>query len=116
MILMSEPYSYHCTLIKVIDGDTIDVDIDLGFNVTLKNQRLRLYGINTPETRTRDLEEKARGLAAKSRLVEILPNPLIIKSMGRGKYGRILALPFNREGKDICKQLVDEGYAEEYMK
>jgi micrococcal nuclease len=60
-----KPYYYNCTLLKVIDGDTIDVDIDLGFGVTLSNQRLRLYGINTPETRTRDLEEKRRGLIAK---------------------------------------------------
>ena len=73
-----KPYYYKCKLIKVIDGDTIDVDIDLGFGVTLSNQRLRLYGINTPETRTRDLEEKKRGLIAKERVQELCEDTLEI--------------------------------------
>ena len=51
-------YEYKCRVIKVVDGDTIDVDIDLGFNITLSNQRIRLQGVDTPESRTRDLEEK----------------------------------------------------------
>ena len=51
-------FEYRCKLIKVIDGDTIDIDIDLGFGVWLRNQRIRMYGIDTPESRTRDLEEK----------------------------------------------------------
>ena len=51
-------YEYRCTVVKIIDGDTVDVDIDLGFGVWMKKQRIRLYGIDTPESRTRDLEEK----------------------------------------------------------
>ena len=108
-----KPYYYKCTLIKVIDGDTIDVDIDLGFGVTLSNQRLRLYGINTPETRTRDLEEKRRGLIAKERVQELCEDTLEILSHGKGKYGRILATPFNN-GVNICQQLLDEDLAVEY--
>ena len=58
-------YEYKCRVIKVVDGDTIDVDIDLGFNITLSNQRIRLQGVDTQESRTRDLEEKKFGLLAK---------------------------------------------------
>jgi micrococcal nuclease len=54
-------YEYNVKVVRVIDGDTIDVDIDLGFNIVLKKQRIRLYGIDTPESRTRDKEEKVRG-------------------------------------------------------
>ena len=64
-------YEYKCELIKVVDGDTIDVLIDVGFS-TYRKERVRLYGINTPECRTRDLKEKEKGLAAKARLKEIL--------------------------------------------
>jgi endonuclease YncB( thermonuclease family) len=60
-----EVYNYKCTLVKVVDGDTIDVDIDLGFDVWLRNQRVRLHGIDTPESRTRNKAEKVLGLAAK---------------------------------------------------
>ena len=61
---MFSKYIYECSVNRVIDGDTLDVDIDLGFNVILYKQRLRLFGINTPEVRTRDLEEKQKGLSA----------------------------------------------------
>ena len=64
-------YEYRCTVVKIIDGDTVDVDIDLGFGVWMKKQRIRLYGIDTPESRTRDLEEKKYGLAAKDYLNSI---------------------------------------------
>ncbi len=67
-------YEYKFQLDRVVDGDTIDVDIALGFDVMLKKQRIRLYGLNTPESRTRDLEEKQYGLAAKARLKELLEN------------------------------------------
>ena len=62
-------YEYKCTILRVVDGDTVDVDIDLGFGVWMRKQRIRLYGIDTPESRTRDLEEKKYGLLAK-RFVE----------------------------------------------
>ena len=57
-------YEYKCKLVKVVDGDTIDVDIDLGFGVWMRNQRIRLYGIDTPESRTSDKVEKVFGIAA----------------------------------------------------
>tara|TARA_Y100001937_G_scaffold39655_1_gene56318 strand:- start:1578 stop:1994 length:417 start_codon:yes stop_codon:yes gene_type:complete len=86
-------FEYSCKLVKVIDGDTIDIDIDLGFGVWLRNQRIRMYGIDTPESRTRDLEEKKYGLAAKSFLTGMLDDShLILKTHKdeRGKFGRIL--------------------------
>ena len=59
-------YEYRCKLRRVVDGDTVDIDIDLGFDIWLTNQRVRLYGVDTPESRTRDKEEKKYGLAAKA--------------------------------------------------
>jgi micrococcal nuclease len=84
-------YTYKIQLDRVIDGDTIDAYIDLGFNVSVK-KRIRFIGINTPESRTRDLEEKAKGLAAKDRLKAILEgaNTIQLTSHGVGKYGRCL--------------------------
>ena len=78
-------YEYSCIVVKVIDGDTVDVDIDLGFGMWLRNERVRIHGIDTPESRTRDLEEKKRGLAAKDRVIEILKendNKFLLKSHG----------------------------------
>ena len=94
-----EPFVYECTLVKVVDGDTIDVTLDLGFNVLLHNQRVRLAGIDTPESRTRNLEEKKLGLAAKERLKEICAEnkKFKIQSLGKGKYGRILGIPYTFE-------------------
>ena len=63
-------YEYKCKVVKVVDGDTVDVDIDLGFGVWLRKQRVRLVGIDTPESRTKDLEEKKYGLAAKEFLTK----------------------------------------------
>ncbi len=87
-------YEYKCKIVKVIDGDTVDVDIDLGFGVWLKKQRIRLYGIDTPESRTRDLEEKKYGLVAKAFVESHLPvgsmRTLITVKDAVGKYGRIL--------------------------
>ena len=87
-------FEYSCTIVKVIDGDTVDVDIDLGFGVWLKKQRIRLYGIDTPESRTRDLEEKKYGLVAKAFVLAHLPlgstRTLTTVQDKTGKYGRIL--------------------------
>tara|TARA_Y100001970_G_scaffold54603_1_gene69279 strand:+ start:1060 stop:1431 length:372 start_codon:yes stop_codon:yes gene_type:complete len=112
---MSDPYYYNCTLVKVVDGDTIDVDIDLGFDVVLSNQRVRLHGIDTPESRTRNLAEKKLGLEAKDRLIELCGEKLQLLSLGKGKYGRILGIPHTADGKDICKILMEEGHAVEYF-
>ena len=111
---MSDPFYYNATLVRVIDGDTIDVDIDLGFSVWLNKQRVRLAGIDTPESRTRNKEEQVLGLAAKERLKELCGEKLAVQSLGRGKYGRILGIPHTEEGKDICKILIEEGHAREY--
>jgi micrococcal nuclease len=109
-----EPFVYNCTLDRVVDGDTIDVNIDLGFGVWLNKQRVRLSGIDTPESRTRDLAEKALGKKASARLNELCGEKLMVKSLGKGKYGRILGIPYTQDGKDICKLLIDEGHAVEY--
>ena len=113
-------FEYKASLVKVVDGDTIDVDLDLGFGVWLKKQRVRLYGINTPESRTRDLEEKKRGLAAKDRVIELIENceelsiRTIINKKARGKYGRILA-EILADGINVNETLVSEGHAVEYF-
>ena len=109
-----EPYVYKAIIERVVDGDTIDVTLDLGFDVRLYKQRCRLAGIDTPESRTRDLAEKKLGLAAKDRLIELCSKPISIKSFGKGKYGRILGIPYTEDGKDICQMLIKEGHAVEY--
>ena len=112
-------YEYRCTLVKIIDGDTIDVDLDLGFSVILKKQRIRLYGINTPESRTRDLEEKKYGLAAKARLRELLEeaDAISIKTeidkKARGKYCRILGTVM-ADAINVNELLMSEGDAIAY--
>ena len=108
-------YEYKAVVDRVVDGDTIDVTIDLGFSVW-KKMRVRMEGINTPESRTRDLEEKKRGLAAKDRLIELLgtnDNKFILQSHGVGKYGRCLGELFV-EDKNINQTLIAEGHAVEY--
>ena len=87
-------YEYNAELRRVVDGDTVDVTIDCGFNMHIK-ERVRLKGINTPECRTRDLEEKAKGLLAKARNKELLEQGTFkLKSFGTGKYGRVLGEVF----------------------
>ena len=94
-------YEYTATVVRVVDGDSVYLDIDLGFGIWLRNENVRLYGINAPETRTRDKEEKERGLMAKSFLsnkINIRTHwnnytptvTLISEAWKRGKYGRIL--------------------------
>ena len=113
-------YEYKITLDRVVDGDTIDAHIDLGFDVTIK-KRLRFAGINTPECRTRDLEEKEKGLAAKERLTEILEdaNEIHLDSHGVGKFGRVLGQLHVVTDQSIStinvnQLLIDEGHAVEY--
>ena len=88
-------YEYKCTIDRVVDGDTIDATIDLGFSVLYKS-RVRLYGIDTPESRTRDKDEKARGLLAKKFLQEQIDSgdSICLQTKmkdSRGKFGRVLA-------------------------
>ena len=106
-------YTYKAKLDRVVDGDTVDANIDLGFDITI-HKRIRLAGIDTPESRTRDLEEKARGLAAKDNLVELLGyGEFVLESKEVGKYGRVLGTLLV-EDVNINDTLVKEGYAVEY--
>lgn len=109
-----DAFVYNATLERIVDGDTFDCCLDLGFDVKLHKQRVRLAGIDTPESRTRDLAEKKLGLAAKERLKELCTGKFKVKSLGKGKYGRILGIPYTENGKDICKVLIKEGHAVEY--
>ena len=116
-------YTYNATLDRVVDGDTIDAIIDLGFDVFVK-KRIRFAGINAPESRTRDLEEKAKGLAAKDRVKAILAenSKFMLESTELGKYGRVLGrIHIDKlDGKEsltqIClnDQLIKENHAMEY--
>jgi len=111
-------YEYNATVERVVDGDTIDVLVDLGFD-TWKKVRVRFLGINAPESRTRDLEEKKLGLAAKDRVKEILEennNKFILKSHGVGKYGRCLGEIFVETlgETSLQKTLINEGHGVEY--
>ena len=114
-------YEYRCKVVRVIDGDTVDVDIDLGFGVWLKKERVRLYGIDTPESRTRDLEEKKYGLAAKEFLTKMLDDEggIILKTHkdAEGKFGRILGELWRTTeygDQSINQYLVDKHHAVRY--
>lgn len=119
-------YEYKAHVIKVIDGDTVDVDIDLGFGVMLNNERVRIMGIDTPESRTRDKVEDLFGEAAKARVKELLSGEVILKTQinkngedMKGKFGRILGdFAVERyEGKleMLTDILVEEGHAVAYF-
>ena len=115
-------YEYSAKVRRVVDGDTVDVDIDLGFSITMTKQRIRMYGINAPESRTKDLKEKERGLKAKAYLKTLLgTGSVILKTQidGRGKYGRILGTFIVETGDglvNVNEMMVTTGHAEEYMK
>ena len=117
-------YEYRCKVIKVIDGDTVDVDIDLGFDIMLRDERVRIMGIDTPESRTRDKVEKKFGLASKARLKELIggkSGPILktqINKKGedmRGKFGRILGDFVTEDGTRVTDILVEEGHAVAYF-
>ena len=108
-------YKYNAKLDRVVDGDTIDALVDLGFD-TWKKVRIRMMGMNAPESRTRDLEEKKLGLAAKDRLIEMLGDGVFtLQSHGVGKYGRCLGEIFKENEVSINRQLINEGHATEYF-
>ena len=115
-------YEYRATIVKIVDGDTVDVDIDLGFGVVLKDERVRVMGIDTPESRTRDKVEKKFGLAAKARLKELLGKTTVLKTQinrngedMKGKFGRILGDFSTEDGRMITDIMVEEGHAVAYF-
>ena len=120
-------YEYKTKVVKIVDGDTVDVDIDLGFGIWLKNERVRIMGIDTPESRTRDKVEKKFGLAAKARLKSLLgKNPILktqISKKGedmRGKFGRVLGdfdvyCPNTDAWRPATQILIEECHAVPYF-
>ena len=114
-------YEYKAKLVKVVDGDTVDVDIDLGFGVWLKDERVRIMGIDTPESRTSDKVEKVFGLASKERLKELLGKECILKTFAakdgedmKGKFGRILGDFILDDDRLVTEVLIEEGHAVKY--
>ena len=108
-------YEYKCEVKRIVDGDTVDVIIDLGFSI-LYSTRVRLYGIDTPESRTRDKDEKVRGLLSKDYLKEWLDQGGVIIRTYRdkkGKFGRVLG-EMVVGGRNINLLMVDENYAVKY--
>ena len=111
-------YEYNCKIVRVVDGDTVDVDIDLGFGIWKKKERIRLYGIDTPESRTSDKEEKIYGNYAKQVVQNWLPvgttQTLATQKDGAGKYGRILGqfivYDINRGENMILNEWMVENY------
>jgi micrococcal nuclease len=113
------PWIYNAEVKKVIDGDTFDIVIDLGFD-TLKKGRVRLYGVNTPESRTSNLEEKKMGLAAKEftdQWLKSANHKVKIETIidKNEKYGRVLAKVWNEAGNCLNEDIVKSGLAREYF-
>ena len=115
-------YEYKCKVNRVVDGDTVDIDIDLGFGVWLKDERVRIMGIDTPESRTRDKTEKVFGLAAKARLKELLGKQTILKTQVgkggedmKGKFGRILGDFIGTDGRLVTEVMIEEGHCVPYF-
>lgn len=116
-------YEYKCKILRVVDGDTVDIDIDLGFGMWMHKERVRMMGIDTPESRTRDKVEKMFGLASKAKLKELLPIGSIqvlkteIDRSGedkKGKFGRILG-DFIIDEKRATDILIESGHAVAYF-
>ena len=107
-------YEYAMKLIRFIDGDTFKAEVDLGFS-TFRNETVRMSGINTPESRTRDLEEKRHGLAAKKALGDLLTSAdqLVVNVKDVGKFGRALGIVY-ADGMNVNFELIDKGYAYPY--
>jgi len=115
-------HEYKVNIIKVVDGDTVDVDIDLGFGIWLHKERVRVMGIDTPESRTSDKVEKIFGLAAKARLSSLLGAEAILQTQVskkgedmKGKFGRVLGNFVSINGEKCAAVLVREGHAVAYQ-
>lgn len=114
-------YQYRAKILKILDGDTVEIDLDLGFNITLAAQKVRLSGIDTPESRTTNTEEKPRGLLSKKKLQEKLPvgSYLTIETLradsNDDKFGRILGIFIAEDGTNINQWMLDNNYAVSYL-
>lgn len=120
-------YEYRCKVIKIVDGDTVDIDIDLGFGIWLKGERVRIMGIDTPESRTSDKVEKVFGLAAKNRLKSLLGKDAVLKTQVdtdgtdmKGKFGRILGdfdayHPETDSWRPVTEIMIEEGHCVPYF-
>jgi len=113
---------YDVHVIKVVDGDTVDVDIDLGFGICLKDERVRIMGIDTPESRTSDKVEKVFGLAAKNRLYSLLEKDAKLITTEdksgedmKGKFGRILGDFRAADGRLVTEIMIEEGHCVAYF-
>jgi micrococcal nuclease len=113
-------YQYKCKIIKVLDGDTVDIDLDLGFKIILANQRVRMAGVDTPESRTTIAEEKIRGQLSKKKLAEKLPigSWQVIETQkpdsNDDKFGRILGVFILEDGTRVNDWLIQNNYAVPY--
>ena len=114
-------WTYRAKVVRVIDGDTVDVDIDLGFGIWQKNERVRIMGIDTPESRTRNKIEKKFGLAAKAKLKTLLGKDTVLKTTinkkgvdMKGKFGRVLG-DFLYKDKPVSKIMCETGHAVAYF-
>tara|TARA_B110000444_G_C18600418_1_gene482793 strand:- start:299 stop:712 length:414 start_codon:yes stop_codon:yes gene_type:complete len=112
-------HEYKCKILRVVDGDTVDVDIDLGFGIWMHKERIRLYGLDTPESRTRDLEEKKYGNAAKEYVKYNLPigsdQVLVTHKDKSGKYGRILGQFKLEDGSILNEVMIEKHYGVAYF-
>lgn len=115
-------YEYRAKINRVVDGDTVDVDIELGFGIVLSDERVRIMGIDTPESRTRDLVEKKFGLASKGRLKELLGKTSILKTEinkdgedMKGKFGRVLGDFITEDGRLVTEIMAEEGHCVPYF-
>ena len=118
----SNQNEYDVHVVKVVDGDTVDVDIDLGFKIQLKDERVRIMGIDTPESRTSDRVEKLFGVAAKNRLYSLLEKDAKLITTEdkdgedmKGKFGRILGDFRAADGRLVTEIMIEEGHCVPYF-
>jgi micrococcal nuclease len=117
VISTPEPYVYRLKAVaKVVDGDTVDLDLDLGFSITLR-QRVRLYGIDAPELRSKDPAEKAKGLESQAFVAQWFeqPGPVLVRTSKEEKYGRMLADCYREGAPSLCTELLERGLAVPYL-
>ena len=118
--LIAIEYMYKVHVIRVVDGDTVDVEVDLGFDIKIK-KRVRLHGIDAPEIRTRDKQEKIAGYKSKEFLEQVVKDNdgmFYMSSQDKGKYGRCIGILFEKDFYDesLNDRMIYEGHAKPYKK